>query len=454
MKPNITILAGIALSWTLAGSALSQSLTFTTTNYPRGGEGTRGVAMADVNGDGKVDLICSDASLSQLSVLTNDGSGSFSLFETVPLPSGPGTVVPLDVNGDGKMDLICQYPLLNQLDVMTNDGTGAFDLEMTIQISSPLCITLLDVNGDGKADLITANPSGTLTILTNDGSGGFGLKTNFPTASFPLPVLAADINNDGKLDLLSLGQNNMGFPIVMIHTNNGSGVFGSNSVVNVSGSANWIATADVNGDGKVDLLVTDRSLNKLIVWTNNGSGVFGSNNIYSVGTGPLQMDIGDINGDGKPDVVVASDSYCIGSVQPCSDGTVTILTNNGSGTFHLSTTLTAGIVTGQVVPIDVNGDGKVDIIAVNQGLNYGPASVSEYINTSQFPAPKLGVASSVNHMVIQWPSSAVGFTLQTNSSPGSTNWVNYGGTVSDNGLVRSVSNSPLSNPKLFFRLKK
>src|SRR6185295_12519348 len=110
-----------------------------------------------------------------------------------------------------------------------------------------------DVNGDGKPDLITANNSGnSLTVLTNDGNGGFALLATLAagSGSHPQGVAAADLNGDGKLDLISA---NSSFASVTIWTNTGS-LFVSNATYTVGTTPDSVAVADLNGDGRPDII--------------------------------------------------------------------------------------------------------------------------------------------------------------------------------------------------------
>ena len=138
------------------------------------------VTTADVNGDGKVDLICADGNGGELLVLTNTGGGSFVLASQPVTGSNPNSVVAADVNGDGKVDLISANFGTNTLTVLTNDGTGNFVLASSpIVGNGPISVVAADVNGDGKVDLICVNNTdATLTVLTNNGAGAFVLASS------------------------------------------------------------------------------------------------------------------------------------------------------------------------------------------------------------------------------------------------------------------------------------
>ena len=312
------------------------------------------VVAADVNGDGKPDLISANSGTNTLTVLTNNGSGGFVLSATLTVGIAPIWVVAVDVNGDGKLDLISANSGTNTLTVLTNNGSGGFVLSATLTVGShPQCVVAADVNGDGKLEFISANSgTNTLTVLTNNGSGVFGSNATLTVGSHPQCVVAADVNGDGKLDLISA---NLGNGSLSVLTNNGSGVFGSSATLMLPGAVTGVVAADVNGDGKLDLITDDAADLSLTVLTNNGSGGFVESTILMVGNYPNYFMAADVNGDGKVDLISAN----------FDDATLTVLTNNGTGGFGLASLPTVGYGPACVVAADVNGDGSLDLVSAN-----------------------------------------------------------------------------------------
>ena len=451
---------GLTIFFSFVNCVSAQNLTFAATTYQRGNNGTHIVALADVNGDGKVDLIGANygtrsvpSSGDSVSVLTNNGSGVFGINATLTVTNGAEFVLAEDINGDGKVDLIISQQNSSLLTIFTNNGSGIFGFNAIVQTgTNPVWIATADINGDGYPDLITANvPGNTLTILTNNGAGEFGFDTNLPTGNFPDPVLAGDVNGDGKPDLICVNGND---GTITIFTNNGNGFFSSETNFSPGAVQFSIALADLNGDGKPDLILPNWSVNTLSVWTNNGNGAFGSNATYNVGVGPESAVVADVNGDGYPDLITANDNGCPGQ-STCNVGSLTILTNNGSGHFKLCTSINTGYWPGLVLAADVNNDGKQDLIGVNIGGGSGagyPNTLTELINNSIFPKPTLRITKSGKNLSVLWPASAVGFTLQTNGVLGSTNWGNWPATVSGDGFINLVTNSTKIG-SLWYRLK-
>ncbi|HEV2435158.1 MAG TPA: VCBS repeat-containing protein [Verrucomicrobiae bacterium] len=427
-------------------TVFAQGVIFTTNVYDVGQRPVC-VAPADVNGDGKLDLICANAGDNTVTVLTNNGSGFFGSNATLNVVSSPFSVIAIDVNGDGKLDLICanggQFPNFDdRLTVFTNNCNGGFGSNATLTVGSyPVCVVAADVNGDGKMDLICANSrDDTLTVLTNNGSGGFGFNAILTVGKTPVCVVAADVNGDGKPDLIC--GNLIGSLTVL--TNNGSGGFGSNATLTVGSYPFSVVAVNFNGNGKPDLICANEGDNTLTVLTNNGSGGFGSNATLNVGSSPYCVVAADVNGDGKPDLICANSG----------DHTLTVLTNNGSGGFGPNATLNVGSGPMDVVAADVNGDGKLDLICAN---NYD-STLTVLNNTTIFPppnsTPSLTINLQGNNMRVSWPSASAGWSLQQNPNLTTSQWgpSGYGGYgISDDGTNKSLT-MPSTPGNSFFRL--
>ena len=329
----------IALSLFAEASWTSAQVTFAPAVTNAVGHNPESFTVADVNGDGKMDLVCGNAGDSPytngtLSILTNNGSGGFVLASTLSIGHGPGSITAADVNRDGKVDLITanwDNGIGGTLSVWTNNGNGVFGSNATLNVGSgPVSVTAADVNGDGRLDLICVNYGATgngktLSVLTNNGSGVFGSNATLNVGTGPMSVIAADINGDGRPDLICA---NYGNNTLTVLTNNGGGVFGSNATLNVGTGPFSVTAADINGDGKLDLICANFGNgfgNTLSVLTNNGNGVFGSNATLNVGSGPSSVVAADVNGDGRLDLICANESA----------NTLTVLTNNGFGGFSL-----------------------------------------------------------------------------------------------------------------------
>jgi len=231
-------------------------------------------------------------------------------------------------------------------------------------------------------------------------------------------------------------------------TNNGSGVFVSNATYTVGHEPFSVIAADINGDGKVDLISANQG-GTLSVLTNNGTGGFGSNATYNVGGDLVSVVAADVNGDGYVDLICANQN----------SNTLTVLTNDGSGNFTLASSPTVGYGPCSVTAADVNGDGKLDLISANKGAspNFN-GTLSVLINTSISPPPNSTPSLNINHLsngvLVSWPSASAGWSLQQNMGLTTANWSpsGYNGyAIDDDGTNKSLLIIP---PKgnLFFRL--
>lgn len=408
------------------------------------------VIAADVNGDGKLDLISANSQAiagqpSTLTVLTNNGSGVFGSNATLNVGSGPHSVAAADVNADGMLDLISANYAGSSLSILTNGVDDVLESNATLNTGSlPDSLVAADVNGDGKIDLICAMNNGLngILVFTNNGSGGFGSNATYNAVTDCSAIAAADINGDGKVDLICLATDSL-----VVLTNDGVGAFGYSSTINLSGGPIGLAVADVNNDGKPDLIASIASSpSKLLVWTNSGGGVFGANATYSVGEGIVSIATADVNGDGSVDLICANNESI--------PGTLLVMTNNGSGVFGSNVTITVESGPWAVIAADVNGDGKPDLICANRNAN----TVSVKINTSLYPppafTPTLAVNNHGNTLRVSWPSAAAGWSLQQNPGLTASNW--SPGGYSGYGITEDGTNKCLTMPSppgnMFFRL--
>jgi len=376
---------------------LQAQVSFTISSSPGVGSSPSSVVAADVNRDGKVDLISANASAATLSVLTNNGSGGFALASSPGVGNSPNSVVAADVNGDGKVDLVSANYYGNTLSVLTNNGNGGFITAGTYSVGQyPRQVTTADVNGDGKVDLISGNEgNNTLSVLTNNGNGGFVLSATLNGGSGSGPVTAADVNGDGKVDLICANYNDN---TLSVYTNSGSGGFVLATNLSVGNGPASVAAADVNGDGKVDLICANYNDNTLSVLTNSGSGGFALAATLNVGNGPASVVATNVSGNGRVDLICAN----------YYDNTLSVLTNAGSS-FGLATNLSVGSGPWSVVAADVNGDGRLDLICANVDGN----TLSVLINTT--PSLPYITAQPVNQTVTV--GSNANFSVTAGGSP-------------------------------------
>jgi len=333
------------------------------------GSNPQSVAIGDLNGDGKPDLVTANAGSGSgtVSVLLGNGDGSFAPKTDFGTGNYPQSVAIGDLNGDGKPDLVTTSASSGPgtASVLLGNGNGSFRPRTDFGTgSNPYFVAIGDLNGDGKPDLAVANAYAyTVSVLPGGGDGSFGPKTDYGTGNYPRSVAIGDLDGDGKPDLVT---SNAGPSTVSVWLGNGDESFGPNTEFRAGSNPVAVAIGDVNGDGKPDLAVANAgtcsdNFGTVSVWPGNGDGSFGPRSNFGTAGNPRSVAIGDLNGDGKPDLVTANASS--------GPGTVSVLLGNGVGSFGPKTDFGTGTYPYSVAIGDFNGDGKPDLVTANNGSN-------------------------------------------------------------------------------------
>jgi hypothetical protein len=171
------------------------------------GSGPFSVAIGDLNGDGKPDLATANANYGgagTVSVLLNRGDGSFGAKVDYATGHFPVSIAIGDLNGDGKPELVTANGDANSVSVLLNSGDGSFQPNLDDPTGTPVSVAIGDLNGDGKPDLATANiGANSISLLLNSGDGSFQAKRDYATARGPDSVAIGDLNGDGKPELVT-----------------------------------------------------------------------------------------------------------------------------------------------------------------------------------------------------------------------------------------------------------
>jgi hypothetical protein len=327
-----------------------------------------GLAIADFNGDGKPDALAGTSS--GISLLIGHGDGTFTP-QALPLQQGSSSLAAGDFDRNGKMDFVAASS--NGIGVYLGNGAGAFQQSASISTASEgiTGAAVGDFNGDSNPDFAVVDSQGgasaTVLVYLGNGDGTFQNPKTFSVGSTPQGLQAADVDGDGKLDLVVTNNGTLGSSTdlgnVMVLLGNGNGTFQPAVPYTAGANPVFSLVADINGDGKPDL-ITSTELDAesfaygLIVRLNQGGGVFGAAQAIATDFGPTEIGAGDFDGDGKVDLLVA---HC------CGDTQMGYLLGNGNGTFQPEVLVLSG--TGQVNlrVADLNGDGKPDAMFTLNG---------------------------------------------------------------------------------------
>jgi len=394
------LICGAALSFLgLASSVAGQCQpTFApTTSYPAGG-GTVVVATGDFNRDGRPDVAVTNGT--GVSILMGNGDGTFQSPTSYMFGTSSRTVLVRDFNNDGKLDLAVADHNSNSVFVLLGNGDGTFQSAVSNTVASlPQVMGSGDFNSDGKPDLVTANEgSGNVSILLSNGNGTFQSAVNYACANQPYGIAIGDFNGDGRLDL---AVPNVASSSLSILIGNGNGTFQNAVNTAVGNQANAITSGDFNRDGKLDLALIN-SAGGLSVLLGNGNGTFQSPTLVP-GVGPGGIIVADIDGDGKQDLVVT-----IASV---------LLLGNGDGTFKTPLSLSLG-GGGSVVAGDFNRDGKTDLACDGGSVHVLLQSVASDPAISQQPSTQSVLSgASAAFSVTANGSGPLTFQWRRNGSP-------------------------------------
>jgi hypothetical protein len=342
--------------------------------YSSGGLAPCSIAVADVNGDLKPDLVVANLDSGDVGVLLGNGDGTFQPAVTFDAGGAASSVAVADVNGDGHPDILVANGN-GTVGVLLGNGDGTFQTAITYGAGGGGTFTVAvgDLRGNGILDVVVANScidqdcDGDVGVLLGNGDGTFQPAVTYPTGYEAMAVAIGDMNGDGKPDILvgsaywvcgpkecyTAGQ-------VGVLLGNGDGTF-QPATEYPSGEPypDSLAIADLRGDGKLDVVAASMFYSNAGVLLGNGDGTlqpvvtYGSGGSSDVWRGGVA--VADVNQDGKPDLVVVNSGS--------SD--VGVLLGNGDGTFQTAQTYGSGCEPWSVAVADVNNDGRPDLLVAN-----------------------------------------------------------------------------------------
>lgn len=301
----------------------------------------------------------------------------------MPMPSPPydngaspyaGPIAAGDFNNSGHLGLAVGEFQNEAAVILLGNGDGTFvpsSATFANALGTPIsAVAAADFNADGNIDLAIVNQiSGQSPVVLGYGKGAFNAAGDLFIAGFPTGVAVGDFNADGNLDVIVVdgGSTALGGSGVALSLGNGDGTFvqAIGSPISLGKNLSAIVTGDFNGDGKLDLAVTDSGGDAVMILLGSGDGKFGTPTTIRVGNQPDAIVAGDFNRDGKLDLAVTN----------YADGTITLLLGNGDGTFTPASNSPYAVGRGpyQIVAADFNGDGKLDLAVAN--LTDGTVSI-------------------------------------------------------------------------------
>lgn len=404
-------------------------------DFPGGGYGS----IADLDGDGKLDLVCISGD-NQVSISRNTSfPGTISFDAPINIPTGPTPAKQAyaDLDGDGKLDMVTANSKNNSLSIFRNTGSpGTLSFTSATVLSSVYAdfnntnsIAIDDLDGDGRPDIVVANYDHVLSIFHNTTVNGTitFVRQDYEAGGYPTAVTIVDLDNDGKKDI-ALSVNLTPVAVAVFRNISQPGAIIMDTRMDIVITGNWpgdIKAVDWDGDGKPDLLISQVNGNLLTMLQNKsipGSISFAVQKDFPAGDSPYILSLGDLDGDGKVDLGINSSFIDYYS----TNRSIYIAKNNSvAGAPNIQPKLDYALHTGTnpfgCAVGDIDGDGKPDLISFGNFNSVFRNQVGESSVTAF--TPDTGTTGTTVKI------SGIGFT--------STTGVTFGGVAASSFTILS-----------------
>jgi hypothetical protein len=326
------------------------------------GNGSLGMAAADLNGDAHLDLVVANETDDTISVLLGNGDGTFAA--KVDYVVDPGSVAdkPVgvaigDLNGDSYPDVAVVGRSMGYVGVFLNTGTGGTLGTMT-QVttgSTALEVAITDLDSDGTQDLIVPRSSGNyVDVLLGTGGGAFAAPVPLEVGLSNWAVGVGDLDGDATPDIVTLSYESNALSVLLAQ---GGGAFAPAVRYGVGRGSDDLALGDFDGDGDLDVAVAGFTEREVQVFTNDGTGRIAAAPIVTTATAPDAVIAARLDADAFPDLVYVTRA----------SNSATVLLGMGNGRFAAPATLTTGTTPVALAAGDFNADGALDLVTANAG---------------------------------------------------------------------------------------
>lgn len=373
--------------------------------YGSVGHNYYGVAIKDVNNDGKLDLVGS--SDYNTMVLLGNGDGTLKSEMLSPY-SGRSAFVLEDVNNDDKLDIVSSdiygtYSALQQISVLLGYGNGTFQTPITFKTGHFNKLALGDINKDGKLDIIAGDSGGgaaAFSLFAGNGNGTFQAAIASPLDIIPYGVAIADINRDSNLDAIFTSSSNSNSKVkcaISVSLGNGNGTFQSPIVYgDYVGGAGDIVLNDINGDDYLDAITVGYNQRVNVLFGTKVGNFMNQAKYGDNGIGGINSIVStDVNGDNKSDIVTIGDSYYsmfTVLLNGCHDNSCVLPTTTTAHTTYTTTSTSAA----QIKTSSTSSTSSILTPSTTSTDPTGPSISTTMITTSANVVPDSGNSGALS----------------------------------------------------------